>query len=332
MQANSPSSVLILGANGRFGRVAVEAFSRAGWHVIAQSRSAPSEALPRNAVPLVCEALDTDRIHGACTGKIQVIVNALNPAYTKWEQLVPPITASVLALARETGAMIMLPGNVYNFGSALPEVLSEHTSSVPNTSKARVRIELERQMQLAAAEGVRSVVIRAGDFLGGAGPGTWMDMVMAKKLNKQQFTYLGPTDVEHAWAYLPDLARVFVAVGEHRNALPPFEVLHYGGLACTGRELFHAMERVTGRALQLKQMPWWLLRLLSPVVPMCKAVLEMRYLWLRPHRLDETKLASLIGEVPHTSLDQVLRHCIAPNSMGGEENIGQAIESHAIHK
>jgi nucleoside-diphosphate-sugar epimerase len=247
-------------------------------------------------------------------------VNALSPAYTEWE-LVPPLAQSALKLARRTGALLMLPGNVYNFGTCLPDVLVEETPQVADTAKAKIRIELERQMEAAAAHGVHSVVIRAGDFLGGTEPGTWMDMVIARKLGKGEATWLGPLDVPHAWAFLPDLARVFVAVAARRAELRPFEVFHYGGLTLTGREFLAALECVAGRTLKVKQMPWWLLKLASPFVPLYGALLKMRYLWQRPHRLEDGKLRGLIGTLPCTPIDQVLRdslpaEVLAPNTIG----------------
>lgn len=329
MQVHVSPTVMILGANGRFGRVAVDAFSSAGWHVIAQSRSAPLQPLPRNTTSLLCDALDTNSLIGACAGNVEVIINGLNPAYTEWDQRVAPLTKSVLELARATGALLMVPGNVYNFGSELPEVLAEETPQVPNTSKARVRIELERQMRLAATQGVRSVVIRAGDFLGGPGPGTWIDMVIAKKLHRQEVTYLGPVDVPHAWAYLPDLARVFVAVAEHRDELQPFDVFHYSGLTLTGLELVNALEHTMGRKFRLRQMPWWLLRLVSPLAPMCRALLEMRYLWQRPHRLNDAKLVALIGDMPRTAIGQALQDSLPTGGME-RSGVGRA-EGHAVH-
>jgi hypothetical protein len=45
---------------------------------------------------------------------------------------------------------------------------------------------------------VRSIAIRAGDFLGDAG--TWVDLAMAKGLAKGRFTQMGPADLPHAWA------------------------------------------------------------------------------------------------------------------------------------
>lgn len=311
MPSSPASTVLILGASGRFGRAALEAFAASGWRVIAQSRRPLSFSLPAGAVPLQCDALDVDAITAACPAGLDVIVNALNPGYTEWEKRVPALADAALAVARATGALLMLPGNVYNFGSSLPARLTEATPFVADTPKAVIRIDLERRMQAASASGVRSVVIRAGDFLGGDGPGTWLDMVMAKKLDRQKFVYPGPLDVPHAWAYLPDLARVFVAVAERRDRLAPFDVFHYEGITCTGEALLRAAEHAVGRSLAPATMPWWLLRLAAPFVPMCRALLEMRYLWLRPHRLDEARLASLIGVVPHTGLDTVLRESLA---------------------
>ena len=41
--------VLILGANGRFGLAAAQAFDAAGWEVVAQVRRAPAAGMPRRA-------------------------------------------------------------------------------------------------------------------------------------------------------------------------------------------------------------------------------------------------------------------------------------------
>jgi len=302
-------TVLVLGANGRIGRALVEAFAAAGWRVCAQMRRAPAIPLPVGVTPVICDALDTaaliDAAHGA-----DVLINALNPDYTRWDTLVPPLAASVLAVARASGATLMLPGNVYNFGAELPPVLTETTPEVANTDRARIRIALEQQMREAAANGVRSIVIRAGDFFGG-GPGSWFDLVIAKDLGKGRVTMPGPAEVPHAWAYLPDLARVFVAVATRRAELAPFETLHYAGETLTGAELHRAIEAVCGRTLKRAQLPWWALRLASPVVPMCRALVQMRYLWLRPHRLDDQRLRGLIGEPPRTPLDRALAASLA---------------------
>ncbi len=303
-----PSTVLVLGANGRFGHAAALAFAAAGWRVKAQSRASPSLALA-NVSAISCDALDENRLADAARG-VDVIVNALNPDYAKWETLLPPLTRVVLSVARKSGAFLMQPGNVYNYGRNLPPELREDTPFSPDTPKARQRIALEEAMAEASAQGVRSTVIRAGDFLGGKG--TWLDLAIAKSLDKDVVTYLGPADLAHAWAYVPDLARVFVKVAERRGDLEAFSLLHYEGLTLTLAQFHQGLEAITGRALRTRAMPWWQLRVAGLFSPMLRAVVEMRYLWEKPHRLVEWRLPQLIGPVPATPLSEVLRAELAP--------------------
>lgn len=324
MRSDSSRSVLILGANGRFGQCVKEAFRQAGWHVYAQSRS-PASGHQIGVTPVTCDALDVDAILRTCAGNIQVVVNALNPLYTEWETRLLPLADAALRIAREADALLMLPGNVYNFGSKLPAVLSEDTPQIGDTPKAKIRITLEDNMRAAAEKGVRSVVIRGGDFLGGDRPGTWMDLVIAKDLAKGRVVYPGPLDLNHAWAYLPDFAKVFVAVAERRAQLAPFDVFHYAGLTLSGGELISALEATIGHPLKAGKMPWWLLRLASPFSPMMRAVTEMKYLWDRPHSLSEARLRKLIGPVPRTDIAKVLQSVLAPTGVEAAARIAMPV-------
>ncbi|OYU74346.1 MAG: epimerase, partial [Burkholderiales bacterium PBB5] len=178
--------VMVLGANGHLGRAAVLAFAAAGWHVSAHLRRAPRAPLPAGVRQVQCDALDVATLTAAAQGA-DVIVNALSPDYTRWATLLPPITAATLELAAATGATLMLPGNVYNFGNQLPPVLREDTPFAATHPKAAQRIALEAALADAAkTRGVRSIVVRAGDFWGDAG--TWIDLAMGKGLAAGKFT------------------------------------------------------------------------------------------------------------------------------------------------
>ena len=310
------STVLILGANGHFGRATTLAFAAAGWQVRAHLRRAPRGPLPAGVAVVQADALDLAALASAAEG-CELIVNGLNPDYTRWASLLPPITAATVALAERSGATLLMPGNVYNFGHALPAVLREDTPFVPDHPKAAQRIALEATLAEAArARGVRSIVLRAGDFLGDAG--TWLDLGMGRALPCGRFLQMGPADLPHAWAWLPDLARTAVAVAERRAALPAPAVLHAEGLTLTGagfQRAFDAAWQARGGApLTEGRFPWWLLQI-GAALPgrpgaMPRALLEMRHLWQRPHRLAEDRLAALIGPVPHTPLAEVMRACI----------------------
>jgi hypothetical protein len=64
-----------------------------------------------------------------------------------------------------------------------------------------------------------------------------------------------------------------------------------------------AITRAAARELAFKPMTWWLIHLGRPVVPMCRELAEIAYLWHEPHRIDGGKLAAAIGDIPHTPLD-----------------------------
>ena len=307
-----PSTVLILGAAGRIGQVMALAFANAGWQVRAQARKALPAALQGHArvQPVMCDATNVTELSAAAQGA-SVLVNALSPIYTEWDRLALPLADAALAVTRASGALLMLPGNVYNFGSELPALLTPTTPEVGNTPKARIRIEMERRLAAAATEGVDSVVIRAGDFFGGPGRGTWLDMALATKLRKGRLVYPGPDDVAHAWAYLPDLAQAFVRVAERREQLRGHHRLHFAGHTLTGQAMRAALEQVTGQALRPAGLPWALIRLLAPFMPMWRELLVMRYLWQRPHALDDASLRALIGSVPQTPLPLALRSALA---------------------
>ena len=307
------STVLILGAAGRIGQVLATAFADVGWQVCAQARKALPETLadrPR-VQALRCDATDTAALSQAAQGA-NVVVNALNPLYTEWGRLAMPLADVALQVARASGALLMLPGNVYNFGRELPALLRPTTPERDDTPKARIRIEMEARLAAAALEGVDSVVIRAGDFFGGPGRGTWLDMALASKLDQGKFIYPGNPGVAHAWAYLPDLAQTFVRVADRfvedrSTALRGHHRLHFAGHALTGNEFKAATEALLGRSLRTDNLPWPIIRLASPIMPMWRELLVMRYLWERPHALDDTGLRALIGTVPHTPLALALR-------------------------
>ncbi|MCV2368572.1 NAD-dependent epimerase/dehydratase family protein [Roseateles oligotrophus] len=299
-------SLLILGAAGRLGLCLTRAFAEAGWQVIAQARKPlPADLLGLDHVrALNCDALDRAALIKGAQG-VSVVINALNPPYTEWHRLLLPMADAAQATAKALGALLMLPGNVYNFGSELPAVLTPHTPERANTPKAGLRIEMEARM--AAEPGLDSVVLRAGDFFGGPGRGTWFDLALISKLKSGRFIYPGPLDQTHAWAYLPDLAECFVRIAEKRAELKGHHRLHFAGHSVEGQVLHQAFAQAWGQPLKAGDLPWFLIRLGSPFVASWRAIAEMRYLWQKPHRLDDAELRRLIGEPPQTPLVPALR-------------------------
>ena len=312
------STVLILGARGRFGLAAARAFAKAGWRVLAQVRPGAAAPTESGIEWLVMDLGDSAALAQAAQGSA-VVVHAVNPPYPKWEQQALPALEQAIALAVRLRARLMLPGNVYNFGSGMPVLLREDTPQNADTRKGRIRVAMEQRLRQASlSDGLHSVVLRAGDFFG-SGRGSWFDLSVAKDLRKCKLSYPGVGDVSTAWAYLPDLAIAFERVASRSLTEParlqPFEVFHFKGYQLSGADWLATLTPLAreqgwlkGRAaLARGAMPWWLIKSLRWAVPMFRELAEMQYLWQTPHALANDKLTALIGAEPHAPLQLAAR-------------------------
>ena len=316
------NTVLVLGARGRLGGAVAQAFAAAGWRVLAQRRAGGKVPAAVAGIEwLEAEAADTAALARAAAGA-RVVVHAMNPAYTAaaWRAQAPGLMQAAIDAAAALGALLLFPGNVYNFGADMVPMLSPGTPQRPSTEKGRIRVDLEQQLaQATRTRALQAVVIRAGDFFG-AGSGSWLDQVIVKKLPQGRVTWPGALDASHAWAYLPDLARAFVRVAETTPAQPGwrFECLHFAGHTVTAQVWLAALTEVAweqgwlpaGGALRTGTLPWGMMRLVSPFSAPVASLLEMRYLWDVPHALDGAALAQRIGAEPHTPFADAVRAAI----------------------
>jgi len=266
MQGN----VLILGAGGKAGHHAARVFGAAGWQVGRYARGTDMTAAAQG-----CD----------------VIVNGLNPPdYHAWDRLIPEITASVIAAARASGATVIIPGNVYNFGEK-GGVWSECTPHRPNSRKGRIRVEMEAAYRDA---GIRTIILRAGNMIDPEVPGCVMRRVILKDIAKGRIVAPGRTDVVQPWAYVPDWARAAEGLAQIRERLKPFEDVPFPGHDFSLEDLRAGLAAQLGRPLRFAPFPWWALRAAAPFWELARELLEMRYLWDLPHSLDGRRLAQLL--------------------------------------
>jgi nucleoside-diphosphate-sugar epimerase len=290
--------ILVLGAAGRLGFAASEAFRDAGWSVKGLVRPDAGWRAPKgidvietnDRAVAVKEARGTD-----------IVLHALNAPYPGWAQHALPLTYSAIEAAEQSGATLMFPGNVYNYGAGMPAVLDEATEMQPTSNKGKIRCEIELRLREASDRGVRTIVLRAGDFFG-RGRGSWFDLVLVKELAKNKITYPGPLDVVHEWTYLPDYIDALIRLATIRDTLGPYESFGFPGHAVTGQEFVSAIAKASGRKLKVGHINWWMMRTVGSIWKMGRELTEIGYLWRAPHQIDGAKLKAAIGAVPHTPL------------------------------
>lgn len=303
--------ILILGAAGRLGYAAAEAFRDAGWTVVSLVRPGAGSRAAPGTIVVEDDGLHREAVLEAAPGA-DIILHALNPPYPQWAQKAVPMADIAIAAAEAAGATLMFPGNVYNYGKTMPELLDESTPMHPTARKGALRVEIENRMRAASERGVRTIILRAGDFYGGAGFGSWFDLVIARDVEIGVVRYPGPLEAVHSWAYLPDLAKIMVDLAEVRQTLTPFEIFGFPGQSVTGRELIAAIQQACGRQLKRRSFPWWALHALSPFVALWRELSEIAYLWRVPHRIDGEKLRATIGEIPQTPFVETVASALKP--------------------
>jgi nucleoside-diphosphate-sugar epimerase len=297
--------ILVLGAAGQLGRAAALAFRTAGWSVASLVRGTSRSAIAPGTELIEVDARDGAAVIEAARGA-DVVLNALNVPFTQWATAAMPLAETAIAAARENGATLVFPGNLYVYGARLPAIVDETTPVQPTSRKGEIRAAVEARLRAAADhDGTRVIILRSGDFFG-AGAGSYLDRLVIRDIVSGRLTYPGPLDVVHEWAYLPDLAEALRRLVDARAALPPFAEFGFPGHAVTGREMVGAISRACGRGFNVSGMPWTMLRLLGTVVPIFRELSEVAYLWSTPHAIDGTRLAAVIGDIPFTPLDRAV--------------------------
>jgi len=310
---------LVLGATGGIGGEVARRLRDRGWTVRALHRDAAARAGAKAGDADGFTWIQGDAMRGedvvAAARGASLIVHAVNPpGYRNWGTLVLPILDNTIAAARASGARILLPGTLYNYGPDAFPLIDESAPQNPVTRKGAIRRDMERRLRNAAESGVRVLIVRAGDYFGPKAGNSWFSQGMVTPGRPVTgIGYPGRRGVGHQWAYLPDVAETMVRLVERGEALAPFATFHMDGhWDADGTRMVEAIRRAAGNPrARVRALPWWAVALASPFVPFFRELREVRYLWTRPVRLDNARLVQALGAEPHTPLDEAVRATLA---------------------
>ncbi len=300
-------TALVLGATGGVGGAIARALAQHGFTVRGLVRD------PAKLSTTSFEAVRGDARHRAdviaAAQGADIIVHAVNPpGYRGWAELVVPMLDNTIAAAEAVGARIAFPGTVYNYGRDAGPVLSEDSTQNPHTKKGSLRVAMERRLAEAAGRGkARVLIVRAGDYFGPQPGNSWFSQGLVQPGTRvKRIVYPGPFEIGHAWAYLPDVGETFARFIEVEARLEPFARFHLRGHWLEpGIAMAEAIRVALGRpAIPVRRLPWGLLRLMSPFNETLRDMMEFRYLWQAPLRLDNARLKAFLGEEPLTPLPQ----------------------------
>jgi nucleoside-diphosphate-sugar epimerase len=314
---NGNGTALVLGAGGGIGGEVARQLARAGWQVRGLKRGLAAATVDADGIAWIAgDAMDRADVARAAQG-CAVIVHAVNPpGYRDWGRLVLPMIENTIAAAEANGALVVLPGTVYNYGPDAFPVITEDAPQHPTTHKGGLRVRMEAALQAYADRGGRALIVRAGDFFGPRAGNNWFAQGLVKPGQPVgRIANPAAPGVGHQWAYLPDVAATMVALIERRTILEPFARFHMGGhWDPDGSAMCAAIASVVGKhggRAAVGGFPWWLVRLATPFNETLRELYAMRYLWRQPVRLDNARLVAVLGAEPHTPLDMAVERTLA---------------------
>lgn len=316
--------IAVIGLTGSFGGAVARELARRGHRVRALVRS-PERAMTATAglpIHLVEGDVNSDALVPFLEGT-DVLVHGFNVPYAQWARVVPGVSARVFDAAARLGLTVLFPGNVYGLGRAGmdPRPLPEDALRIATSKKGRLRNELEamlaeRVVGSAFAKtrgwpGLRAIVLRAGDYFGGADL-AWFAHLVKGVLAGKALAWPSDLQLGHTWAYLPDLAVAAAQLLDRKDRLAAYEEFHFAGHHTTGHVMAQTIREALGKPdLVAKPMPWGLMQLARPFSSFVRELFDVRYVWTEAMPLEGGKLARVLGaEMVHTPLMVAVRQAI----------------------
>lgn len=253
----------------------------------------------RASVPAGVEVMAGDAADSAFTRKVcagaAVVYQCLNPAYTQWVELFPPLQAGVLEGTAAAG------------GKPLVETLPY----AAQTRKGKVRAAMAESLLNAHQQGkVRVVMARAADFFGPRVKTSAMgERVFPAALAGKAVQMIGNPDLPHTFTYMPDIGKALVLLGQREEALG--QVWHLPSAATvTTRQFVQMIGSALGKPVNIQTAPKPLLQLLGLFNANVREVVEMLYQFEEPFVVDTSKYAHAFGNQA-TPLPEAIQATVA---------------------
>ncbi|MEW9531592.1 NAD-dependent epimerase/dehydratase family protein [Microbispora sp. NPDC049125] len=300
---------VIVGA-GQVGGQVAELLADQGHEVVVVTRSG-SGPKGRGIRTAAADASDAAGMRTLVKGA-DALYNCANPRYHEWVRDWPPIASSLLAAAEDTGAVLVITGNLYGYGP-VDGPMTEDLPPAAAGTKGRVRARMWQEALDAHRAGrVRVTEVRGSDYFG---PRAFDQSYTGVRLVPpllagRRVTVISDPDIPHSWTYLPDVARALVAAaGREQSWGRPWHVPT--GPPVTLREMATRLCELAGApAPRLWRLPGWALTAAGVAVPMLKEMRETRYQFDRPYVLDSSASQEVLGFAP-TPLDDALKTTVA---------------------
>lgn len=298
------TTITVLGATGGIGAAVTHAAEQRGdLRVRAVNRSGDAQVAP--TTERIAADIESPAGARAALGDVHaseehehVVVLAAQPPYHAWgEGRFERLLDNVLAAAAATGAKLVFVDNLYAYDSTAGPI-TEKSPAAANR-KGVLREQIARRALAAHERGEVRVTI--GGFSDYFGPGPGADAALSvtaidPALAGRRMRALFELDVPHAFAYLPDVAEMFLTLALDERADGRRWVLPHQP-PVTQREAQRMVAAAAGTVPRHGRITPIMLRLAGLVDRDLRELLVIRDQWEQPFEVDGSAFTATFG--PH---------------------------------
>jgi nucleoside-diphosphate-sugar epimerase len=288
----------VFGATGGIGRAVTVELVRSGHRVRAVSRAGAAIA---GAEAMSADTSQPDAAVAAAAGAA-VVYHCVNPDYTQWPKLLPPVSRSILRAAEASGAKLVFADNLYAYGPVEGR-LREDLPAIAAGRKGRTRIEVAAELLAAHREGrVRVTIGRASDYYGPHGANSNAgETLFGRAVAGKRPQWIGRMDQPHTFHFLPDVARGLITLADRKEA--DGEVWHLPAApALTAQQFFDLIFEVADRPRPAKAQTISppMLAIAGLFSPLMRELRETTYQFRAPFVVDSSKFERAFGHFDTT--------------------------------
>jgi nucleoside-diphosphate-sugar epimerase len=290
------SNLHVVFGTGAIGMALIEQLHATGKQVRAVNRSGSADV--PEGVEIVGGDATSDEFTTAASAGATVVYFCLNPPYTNWPELFPPLQAAAIAGAQSAGAKLVVMDNLYMYPPMNGQPLTEDLPYSATTRKGSVRGRMSEDLMAAhQSGGLRATAGRASDYFGPRGLLSAMgERVFYPALVGKKAQVMGNPDVLHTYSYIPDIAKGLAILGEHEEA--DGQAWHLPNApAITTRQFIDQVYNAAGTDPGISAMPRWMVNTVGLFNGNVRELKEMLYEFEEPFVVDDSRFKAAFGDI-----------------------------------
>lgn len=289
---NSQALHVVIGATGGTGGALVRELLARGERVRAVNRSGWRNA-PAGVEVVQADALNREQIMQACRGA-SVVYNCVNPPFTRWAELFPPVMENLIVAAGAHDATLVFADDTWMYGRVNGRATEEQPHR-PEGYKGELRARLSERLMHAHARGeVRASIGRAAELFGPQVESLIGANVFRAALTGKRALWPADLDSPINPLFIDDFARGLIVLGQEQAAAG--QIWHVpANEPITGRQFVQIVFEEAGKKLKLSALKRPLVQALGLVWPIAREGVELLYQFETPYIIDSSKFQDAFG-------------------------------------